>query len=62
MSRISIHYTREDLKKLILKDLQEKLPDARIELHQVKIETKSAQNYKSEWEQADFRAQFEISE
>jgi len=56
VANIKIEYSATDLKNLVLKDLQEKFPNQKIELHRVNIETKSKQNYKSEWETADFRA------
>lgn len=61
MANIKIEYSATDLKNLVLKDLQGKFPGQKIELHQVAIETKSKQNYKSEWETADFRASINVN-
>ena len=61
MATIKIEYTTTDLKNLVLKDLQGKFPNQKIELHQVKIETKSKQNYRSEWESADFKASIDVN-
>lgn len=61
VANIKIEYSATDLKNLVLKDLQEKFPNQKIELHRVNIETKSKQNYKSEWETADFRASINVN-
>lgn len=61
MANIKIEYSATDLKNLVLKDLQGKFPGQKIELHQVAIETKSKQNYKREWETADFRASINVN-
>jgi hypothetical protein len=47
-----------DLKRLILIHLREVLGDLKVELADIDIQVKSKQNYKSEWEPADFRATF----
>ena len=56
MASINIEYTEHDLKKLVMADLAEKMPDVAFKETDVKIETKSNQNYRAEWEQAAFRA------
>ena len=61
MATIKIEYTETDLKNLVLKDLQAKFPSQKITLNQVKIETKSKQNYRSEWESADFKASIDVN-
>jgi len=52
---INIVLSEEDLKKLVVKELSDKL-NCNIDIGVVKIEVKSKQNYKSEWEPAAFRA------
>lgn len=49
-----ITYNKEDLKRLIIDDIHVRTGQS-IDTINVSIETKSSQNYKSEWEQADFR-------
>ena len=57
---ITIQYTENELKELVYKDLQSKLGDIPLEKAAVHIETKSKQNYKSEWESgAGFRATYQ---
>jgi|GEM_PF-2312343 len=58
--KISIEYTEEDLKQLIREDIQRKMPRVIVERHSISIETKSKQNYRSEWESAAFRGKVEI--
>jgi len=53
--KIQIELTESDLRKLVLDHLREKI-NADLEEKDVKIETKSAQNYRAEWETAKFRA------
>lgn len=58
MPKIHVELTTDDLKKLILNDLQSKLGDAgdSLKIQDVRIQVKSTQNYKAEWEVAAFRA------
>lgn len=58
MARIKVEITERDLKELVVKHLREVIGD-HFESSQVKIEVKSKQNYRSEWEVADFRAIYE---
>lgn len=58
--KITIIYTKEMLKRLILKDLEERVPGFSIEETNIKIMVKSTQNYKSEWENAEFKATIDI--
>lgn len=49
----------ETLLRTILKNyIQSKLGDIVVEEDDVKIEVKSKQNYRSEWENASFRARY----
>ena len=56
MSELKITLDEKLLEKLILNYFQEKLGDINIELKDITIEVKSKQNFKSEWERANFRA------
>lgn len=55
MSSVDITVDKTTLKKLVRDHLSE-IMGCMIEEADVKIETKSTQNYRSEWEQAEFRA------
>lgn len=54
---IEVTISGEDLKKLISERLKEKFGD-HFDSNRVTIEVKSKQNYKSEWESAEFRATY----
>jgi hypothetical protein len=54
--KINIELNEDDLRSLILNHLQSRLGDINIDFSKIKIEVKSKQNYKSEWEVAAFRA------
>lgn len=54
---IKIELTEEDLKKLIVQELREKL-NHDVKIADISILVKSKQNYKSEWEVAAFRAEY----
>ncbi len=58
-AKIQIEYDENDLKELILEDLRSKMPDVDLANSDIRIEVKSGQNYKSEWETAVFRARVE---
>lgn len=58
---IEITLTEADLKKLVVEELQRRMGEISLEPSDVKIETKSAQNFKSEWETANFRARVQIA-
>ena len=53
--RIRIDLTEEDVRKALIAYVETKL-DSTVEGSGLVIETKSKQNYKSEWEVAQFRA------
>ena len=53
--KIDIEYTEQEMRKLLHADIEEKL-NMPIDENDIKIELKSKQNYKSEWESAAFRA------
>jgi hypothetical protein len=59
--RVQIELTQADLQRLVLHELRNLLGDVgnSLSIADVKIEVKSHQNYKAEWESADFRARIE---
>lgn len=57
--KIRIELSREDLLRLVLEEIRRATGNHQLEQDSVSIQTKSKQNYKSEWETADFRAVFE---
>lgn len=57
--KLVIELGEEDVKKLILAELQRRLGEVSLDIKNVKIETKSKQNYKSEWETANYRVNYE---
>lgn len=59
--KIRLELTQEDLVALVCQELERKFGSEFNKMF-VRVEVKSKQNYKSEWESADFRAIFEKSE
>lgn len=59
--QLEIILTADDLKILVRDELQRRLGTIELDLCEVKIETKSVQNYKAEWETANFRARVNIN-
>ncbi len=57
--KIRIELTEDDLKKLIIKELENSLGNIALSEDKVKIYVKSKQNFKPEWESADFKAIYE---
>lgn len=55
-AKIDIEVDEITLKRLVVEYLQRKMGDIKIDENDVYIETKSKQNYRSEWEVAAFRA------
>lgn len=55
---ISITIEETELKKLIIAELETKLGNIPLNKVNVTILVKSKQNYKSEWEQASFKAEY----
>lgn len=52
----TVMLNKEDLKRLVLEEIKKRLGDLPFDMATIKIETRSKQNFKSEWEDADFRA------
>lgn len=59
--QIEITLTETDLKRLVIAELQSRLGNVVIEPKDVRIQVKSKQNYKADWEVADFRATLSIN-
>lgn len=59
--KIRIEITEKDLQKLIHQHLEDQV-GAKINPEMIRIEVKSKQNFKSEWERADFRAVYEANQ
>jgi hypothetical protein len=57
--RIVIEIDEATLKRLVIQELESKLGSVVLDEKKVVIETKSKQNYRSEWESAAFRARYE---
>lgn len=53
--RLRIELTEEDLKRLVAQEIEARTGNAP-NLRDIRIEVKSKQNYRSEWERAAFRA------
>lgn len=60
--RIRVELSEAELQVLVKKHLEEKLGDVKLDFSAVRIEVKSKQNYKSEWEIAAYRAVYEVTE
>lgn len=59
-TKVRVELDELGLKSLVLKYIRSVTGDQYIELEDIKIETKSTQNYRAEWEQAEFRAVAEV--
>lgn len=58
--KIKIELTEHDLKRIIANEILQKLGDLnKFNEANIKILVKSKQNYKSEWEIANFKAEYE---
>lgn len=56
---IKIEIDEHKLKEIIYEYLERKLGDTLLKEDKINILVKSKQNYKSEWEKADFKALYE---
>lgn len=56
---IKIIIDAETLKRLVIEHLADRLGNLPLDKEDITIEVKSKQNYKSEWEPAEFRATYE---
>ena len=59
--KIRIEITEKDLKQLIIDHLETTLGLQHFEEKDVSIQVKSKQNFRSEWEKADFKAVYETN-
>jgi len=57
--KMIIELDERALKALVIRDLQSVLGKVVLDEKKLRIEVKSKQNYKSEWEEAAFRAVYE---
>jgi hypothetical protein len=57
--RIKVELTTDEVKSLINQEIENRINSDKLDVSKVKIEVKSKQNYKSEWEVADFRVTYE---
>ncbi len=57
--KLKIEIDEATVKQLVLKYIQDKLGNVELIEKQVRIETKSKQNYRSEWEVAAYRAVYD---
>jgi ribosomal protein L25 (general stress protein Ctc) len=58
--KVRIELSEKDVRRLIREHLQNQVGDLPVTEDNITIQVKSTQNYKSEWEKADFRAVFEL--
>jgi TATA-binding protein-associated factor Taf7 len=61
MAKIVVEYTEEDIKRLIIEDMDAKMPGVGLNVKEIHVEVASKQNYKSEWEDARFRARINVN-
>lgn len=59
--RVEITIDESTLKRLVRDHINNQLGEMTVRDDEVKIEVKSKQNYKSEWETADYRAKVYIN-
>lgn len=59
MPRILIEIDEQDLRRIIHEYLMKTLGEVQIDEQYIKIEVKSSQNFRAEWETAKFRAVYE---
>jgi hypothetical protein len=57
--KLKIELTTSDIKKLVTNELERRLGETPLNIDKVNIETKSKQNYKAEWESAEYRVTYE---
>jgi len=56
--KITLEISQDDIKKIIMKHLAG-IIEGNLKPEHIIIETKSTQNYKAEWETAEFRVRYE---
>lgn len=58
MAHLKFEIDEQTIKRILVSYIQSKLGDVKVDENDVKIEVKSKQNYRSEWETSAFRAQY----
>lgn len=58
--KIMVEITEKELRQMVYEKLDQ-MTGCGIQADEIMIEVKSKQNYKSEWEKAEFRARVEIN-
>ncbi len=58
--KIRIELTEDDLRALVRQQIERRLGDLAFMEERIRIEVKSKQNFKSEWETSAFRAVLEL--
>jgi len=58
--KTKIELNEKELRELVLAYLSRQLGDLDFNIDDIKIQVKSKQNYKSEWESAEFKATLEV--
>lgn len=59
--KIKFEYDEEELKKLIIRDIEERLGTIPINEKKITIEVKTKMNFRSEWESGQFKLVYEDS-
>lgn len=59
--KLHVEIDKKELKKLVIAAISEQIGNMGFDPEFVQIETKSQQNYRSEWEEADFRAILDVN-
>ena len=57
--KVKVCIDEQELKKLVVQELERKLGDVHVDITAVRIMVKSKQNWKSEWEIAEYKAEYE---
>ena len=58
--RLTVNINEKDIKQMALESLAAAMPLVPIPVEKVHFETKSKQNYRSEWEEAAFRISIDV--
>lgn len=57
--KIKVSLDEKEVRDLIYRKIRETLGDAEIDIDRVSLMVKSKQNYKSEWEHAEIKVEYE---
>lgn len=58
--RLTVNINEKDIKQMALDRLAAALPSIPVPVEKVHFETKSKQNWRAEWEEAEFRVSIDI--